>query len=183
MAGANVMISAPGPRVLLIGMMGAGKSAVGRAIAASTGWRYVDNDELVEQATGRSAPDIVATDGAAALRAAESQALTRALALPPPAVAGIAGGVVLSAADRERLRTADGVVWLRASQATLAERVGAGEGRAWLQPDPEVALAALAAEREPYYAEVADAIVEVDDLTPEQAAEAVIAVVSGGAGT
>jgi shikimate kinase len=165
---------AVGRVVLLIGMMGAGKSTVGRAIAARTGWPYVDNDELVRQATGREAPEVAAAGGEAALRAAESDALGRALALQPPAVAGVAGGVVLSPADRERLLAAGGVVWLRASLTTLAERVGSGEGRAWLQSDPEAALAALAAEREPYYAEVADAIVDVDDLTPEQAADAVI---------
>ncbi len=164
-----------GPLVLLVGMMGTGKSTVGRAIAARTGWRYVDNDDLVREATGRTAPEIAAADGATALRAAESDALTFALALPPPAVAGVAGGVVLDAADRERLRGADAVVWLRASQDTLAARVGAGEGRTGLQPDPAVAIAVLAAEREPYYAEVADAVVDVDGRTPEQAAEEIIA--------
>lgn len=165
------------PLVLLIGMMGTGKTTVGNAIAARTGWRYVDNDDLLYAATGRTAPEIFAEDGQAALHSAESRALTSALALKRPAVAGVAGGVVLNAADRDRLRSAGAVVWLRSSQATLADRVGAGEGRAGLQPDPEVAIAALAAEREAYYAEVADAIVDVDDLTPEQAAAAVLEVV------
>ena len=165
------------PVILLLGMMGAGKSTVGKAIAARTGWRYFDNDELVEQATGHTPPEILADGGEQALRAAETDALVRALELPPPAVVSVAGGVVLDPANRERLRAASGVVWLRARHATLADRVGSGQGRPWLQPDPKAAIASLAAVREPYYAEVADAIVDVDDLTPEAAADAVLAVV------
>lgn len=162
------------PVILLLGMMGAGKSTIGRAIAEHTGWSYLDNDELVRQATGRTPPDVLAAGGEVALRAAESAALRDALLLPPPAVAGVAGGAVLDPTNRERLRAARGVVWLRARVDTLTRRVGRGEGRPWLQPDPAAAIARLAATREPYYAEVARAIVDVDDLTPEDAAAAVL---------
>lgn len=163
--------------MLLLGMMGAGKSTVGAAIAQRTGWHYYDNDELVEQATGRPPPQVLADEGEAALRAAETDALSRAVALQPPAVAGVAGGAVLDPANRDLLRAASGVVWLRARRATLVARVGSGAGRAWLQPDPAAAIDRLAAAREPYYAEVADAIVDVDDLTPDEAARAVLSAV------
>ncbi len=166
------------PVILLVGSMGAGKSTVGRAIAARTGWPYTDNDELIEQATGCTAPDLVAAGGEPALRAAESAAFSLALALRPPAVASVAGGVVLDPADRERLRGAGGVVWLRARHETLAERVGSGPTRPWLQPDPAAAVARLAAVREPYYAGVADVTVDVDDLSPDQVAVAVLAAVT-----
>ncbi|MEP6696036.1 MAG: shikimate kinase [Pseudonocardiales bacterium] len=162
------------PLVLLVGMMGTGKSSVGRAVAARTGWRYVDNDELVRQACGSTAPELLAAEGEAALRAAENAALAAALALQPPAVASVAAGVVLDSAARDLLRSADLVIWLRASHSTLVDRVGEGEGRAWLQPNPAVAIATLSAEREPYYAEVADAIIDVDGISPEQTADSVI---------
>ena len=165
--------------VLLVGMMGAGKSAVGRAVAARTGWPYVDNDELVGQATGRTPPEVVAEGGERALRSAETDALRRALALRPPAVAGVPGGAVLDPDNRDRLRAAPCVVWLRARHETLVSRVGTGAGRAWLQPDPAAAVARLAAVREPYYAEVADLVVDVDELSPEAAADVVIAAVEG----
>ncbi len=163
--------------ILLIGMMGAGKSTVGRAISDQTGWPYVDNDELVVQATGGSAAALLAAEGEPALRAAESAALQRALALSPPAVAGIAAGAVLAPGDRRLLRVAPNVIWLHAKPNTLAGRVGSGGGRAWLAPDPPGAIRRLAAAREPLYAEVADAIVVVDDLRPEEAARAVIAAI------
>lgn len=175
------MSSQPSPPViLLVGMMGAGKSAVGAAISNSTGWAYLDNDELVEQVTGRMPQEILAAEGEEALRAAESDALHRALSLHPPAVAGVAGGTVLDAADRDLLRSAPGVVWLRARSETLIRRVGSGEGRAWLQPDPSSAVRRLAARREPYYAAVADAVVDVDDLSPAEAAAAVLSAIRSG---
>ena len=158
-------------RLLLVGMMGAGKTTVGRALATATGWPYVDNDELVRRARGRSAPEVLVAEGEPALRAAESEALAEALRLPPPIVAGVAAGVVLDAADRKRLRDVDGiVVWLRASVETLASRVGAGAGRAWLQPEPAAALRRLATVREPLLAEVAHVVVDVDSAAPEDVA-------------
>lgn len=162
------------PVILLLGMMGAGKTSVGQEIARLTGWPYIDNDELVEAATGRLPPEILDAEGEGALRAAETEALHRALALQPPAVAGVAGGAVLDPANRDLLRAAPGVVWLRARPDTLIHRVGGGAGRAWLQPDPVAAIARLTAIREPFYAEVADTVVDVDDLNPEEAASAAL---------
>ncbi|MGB9377396.1 MAG: shikimate kinase [Mycobacteriales bacterium] len=163
-----------GPLILLVGMMGAGKTTVGRAIAQRTGWVYLDNDELVEQATGSTPPHLLATGGEGALRAAETQALRRAVALPPPAVAGVAGGVVLDPGNREMLRAVPGVVWLRARPQTLIHRVGTGAGRAWLQPDPAAVIGALASAREPYYSHVARIVVDVDDRTADEVAAAVL---------
>ncbi len=158
-------------RVLLVGMMGTGKTTVGRALSARTGWPYLDNDELLQRARGRTAPELLATEGEPALRAAESAALTLVLGLPGPFIAGVAGGVVLDPADRARLVASSAtIIWLRATVTTLAGRVGAGAGRSWLGDDPAVALARLAATRDPLYAEVADQVLDVDAGTPDELA-------------
>ena len=171
-------------RLLLIGMMATGKTTVGREISARTGWPYVDNDELVQSTTGLSSPDLLARDGEPALRRAESQVLTMLLEKPTPFVAGVPGGIVLDPADRRRLAECDGhVVWLRAQVATLARRVGSGTGRAWLGDDPAEALARLAQVREPFYAEVADSVVDVDDLSPDRLAALVLSTLPAGPGT
>jgi shikimate kinase len=161
----------PEAKVLLVGMMGVGKSTVGRALSGLTGWPYLDNDELVLRATGTETADLFREQGVEAMRKAESAALTEALHEPPPVIAGVAAGIVESAEDRARLRESDAfVVWLRARIDTLVGRVGSGEGRAWLQPDPEAALRRLYRGREPRYREVADLVVDVDEATPEEIA-------------
>lgn len=166
--------SAAPTRVLLVGMMATGKTTVGSAVATRTGWSYLDNDVLLERATGRTAAQLLAERGETAMRRAEADVLTLLLGMPSPFVAGVAAGVVLDAGARERLRAGGHVVWLRASVATLVRRVGTASDRPWLGADPATALAAMAAEREPLYAEVADQVLDVDVLTPGQAARLVV---------
>jgi shikimate kinase len=166
-------------RILLIGLMGAGKSTVGRALAERTGWPYVDNDELLRKATGQTTSDFLNEEGVEMLRWAEAQALTVALAIEPPVVAGVAAGVVLDPVDRERMRTGAFVVWLRARIDTLLARVGHGEGRPWLQPDPETAMRRLAEGRDPLYAECAALTVDVDGLEATAIAERILAALDG----
>jgi shikimate kinase len=163
------------PRVLLIGMMATGKTTIGRALAARTGWPYVDNDELLVRAAGLTARDLLARDGEAALRAAESDVLTALLELPQPVVAGVPGGVVLDPADRARLRAGGHVVWLRAAVATLVQRVGDASDRPWLGNDPAAALARLDAVRAPLYEQVAAQVVDVDDRTPDEIVTTILA--------
>lgn len=163
------------PRVLLIGMMATGKTTIGRALAARAGWPYVDNDELLVRATGLTARDLLARDGEAALRAAESDVLTALLELPQPVVAGVPGGVVLDPADRARLRAGGHVVWLRAAVATLVQRVGDASDRPWLGDDPAAALARLDAVRAPLYEQVATQVVDVDDGTPDEIVTTILA--------
>src|SRR5262245_59078702 len=126
-------------RLLLVGMMGAGKSTVGHELAKLTGWRYLDNDELLERAVGESARKVLDTKGAAALRRAESAALAEGLREEPPVIVGVAGGVVEDGVDRDRIRSGGFVAWLRSPIAVLAARVGSGAGGPWLQPAPEAA--------------------------------------------
>lgn len=156
-------------RVLLVGMMGAGKTTVGRALGRLLGWPYLDNDDLLRRAVGKDTRRVQVEDGEPALRRAESAALDVALRLGGPLVAGVAGGVVLDPLDRQRLRTGGFVVWLRARLPTLAARVAATD-RPWLGDDPLVVLARIYAGRADLYASVASLVVDVDELPPDQVA-------------
>ena len=156
-------------RVLLIGMMGAGKSTVGGLLADRLGWPYWDSDEQVQAHTGLTVPEIFAASGEAAFRAEEALALAEATTGDGPAVLSVAGGAVLDPDNRQRIRRAGLVVWLRASVDTLARRVGSGAGRPLLGDDPAANLARLLLERQPLYEQLADVVVDVDELDPEQA--------------
>ena len=102
-------------------MMGSGKSTVGRALALATGWRYLDNDELVGIVSGRRSEDIDADDGEAALHQAEAEALRRALSMPGPLVVAAAAGVVEHQPSVELLRAQPAVIYLRARPETLRQ--------------------------------------------------------------
>ena len=156
-------------KVLLIGLMAVGKSTVGNLLAARLNARYLDNDELVRLATGTAPEELRQREGVAGLRKAESQALTAALELPSPAVAGVAAGVVLDPVDRDRLAVTDAtVVWLRARPETLARRVPAGGDRPWIRLAPLEVFQRMAEERYPSYEALSDLTVDVDERTPEQ---------------
>jgi shikimate kinase len=162
-------------RVLLIGMMGAGKSTTGRLLAERLGWPYLDSDDEVERQTGRTVPEIWKADGELAFRTEESRVLAQACASNGPAVVSVAGGAVLEADNRVRIRQAGLVVWLRADVATLASRVGAGAGRPLLEGGPAAALARLSEERAPLYSDLADLVFDVDTMTPPQVVEHILA--------
>jgi shikimate kinase len=162
------------PRILLVGMVGAGKTTVGRALSDLTVWPYVDNDELVRRLTGREPDEIFATDGEDVLHLAEADAFDSALSLEPPVIVGVAGAIVTDPATREALREGGHVVWLRARADTLLRRIGSGAGRRADAADPDW-LRARIREREPLYAAVAAQILDVDDATPEELAQRILA--------
>jgi len=155
-------------RLLLVGMMGAGKSTVAGALAARLGWPLVDTDALVEQQAGASVAEIFAGQGEARFRALESAAVAGLQAGPEPLVVSVGGGAVLDQANRSALRRAGTVVWLRARPETLAARVGDGAGRPLLAGGGPGALERLLAEREALYRQVSDLVIDVDDLSPGQ---------------
>jgi len=152
--------------IVLVGMMGAGKSAVGRRLARRLGWDLLDSDRQVEAMTGRTVPEIWRTDGEPAFRKLESQVLADALASTTPKVIAAAGGVVLDEGNRRLLTLHHPVVWLRAPVETLITRVRRGEGRPLLDDDPAAAMTRLEAERRPLYQEVADLVLDVDNDHP-----------------
>ena len=163
----------PAPRVVLLGMMGSGKSSVGRALAGLTGWRYLDNDELVSIVSGRRSEDIDADDGEAALHQVEADALSLALSMPGPLIVGAAAWVVEHQPSVERLRSGPTVVYLRARPETLRRRIDRGSGRrrdatdlAWLR--------ARAGEREAAYLALARVVIDTDGLQPPAIARRIL---------
>jgi shikimate kinase len=163
------------PRVLLIGMMGAGKSTTGHLLSKRLGWPYLDSDEEIYHQTGRTVPEIWKQDGEAAFRAEESRVLAEATTSDGPAVIAVAGGAVLDPDNRARIRGAGLVVWLRADVAVLAERVGSGVGRPLLEEGAAAAMQRLTEVRAPIYAELADLALDVDRMSPPQVVDRILA--------
>ena len=154
--------------------MGSGKSSVGQATADHLGWKFFDSDAQVVATTGRSVPEIFDEVGESAMHDVEKAALVEALGAGSRSVVAVAGGVVLTSQNRGLLMESGVVVWLRARVATLALRVGDGQGRPYLDVDPMRALADLYAQRRPLYESVADVVIDVDDLTIEEVVQRVL---------
>ena len=161
--------------IVLVGLMGSGKSTVGRSLAARLHRPLLDSDELIEARYARTVREIFQTDGEAAFREIESTVLAECLASPVPAVIAAAGGVVLGAENRAALRASGArVVWLRANVAILLERVTTGGHRPLLDNDPQGVLNKMSEDREALYREVADAIVSVDGRSISEVVDAVL---------
>jgi shikimate kinase len=154
--------------VVLVGLMGSGKTTTGRLLAEALGRPLVDSDLLIEATTGRTVREIFATDGEAAFRTLETAALVEALGRPEPLVIAAAGGVVLREENRRALLDADAfVVWLQADLAVLESRAATGVHRPLLDDDPAGALRQMSLDRAERYAEVADAAVDTTARPPD----------------
>jgi shikimate kinase len=165
--------------LVLIGLMGAGKTTVGRICATRLGRAFVDTDDLVVTTAGMSVDEIFAAQGEPAFRAIERAVVADVCASPTPLVIGTGGGAVLDADNRKALRSAGTVVWLRARAATLAARVGDDATRPLLRNDPAGALARLEMLREPAYEAAAHTQVVTEGLDPDAVADAVLEVYEG----
>lgn len=149
-------------------MMGAGKTTIGRRLARKLSRPFIDSDQQVEIRTGRTVREIFEAEGEPAFRVLETEALEEALATPSPSVIAAAGGTVLSDVNRERMREAGTVVWLRADPDALARRVRAGVHRPLLADDPAQVLRDLDAQRRDLYQTVADVVVDTTDRAPDE---------------
>ncbi|EKE43630.1 AroK [Oceaniovalibus guishaninsula JLT2003] len=155
-------------------MMGAGKTAVGQAVARRLGVAFLDSDAEIERAANRSVAEIFARDGEPFFRRKESQVLARLLA-GRPGILSVGGGAFLSADNRAAIGR-DGVsVWLRADLDLLWTRVRRKDTRPLLRTDdPRATLAAILSQREPVYA-LADLVVDTaPNLTIEATAGRVV---------
>ena len=161
--------------IVLVGMMGVGKSSVGRALARRLDRKLLDSDEMIEAREGRTVRDIWMEDGEPAFRRIEAEVLADAIAVPTPSVVAAAGGVVLSEENRNALKGSGAhVVWLLADVDLLLERVRNGMHRPLLDEDPEGTLRTMYEERADLYQEVADAIVSVEHRSINEVAGAVL---------
>lgn len=161
--------------VALIGMMGAGKTAVGTALARALAVPFLDSDEEIERAASMPVGEIFARDGEAFFRARESEVLTRLMA-GAPAVLSTGGGAFLAAGNRTLIHDKGISIWLKADLDLLWNRVKHKTTRPLLRTaNPRETLAGLLAARTPVYA-LADLTVEADpEMTVEDMAQKVIA--------
>jgi shikimate kinase len=166
-----------GEHVVLIGLMATGKTTVGEEVARRLDRPFIDSDQQIEAATGRTVREIWTSDGEPAYRRLESRALAEALQSERPSVVAAAGGVVLDAGNRERLRRAGTVVWLDANPDVLVERAASGDHRPLLDDDPDTALRTMARERRPLYEEVATDRIDATSLAPGAMVERVLDIV------
>jgi shikimate kinase len=163
------------PRLVLVGPMGAGKTTVGRRIAASLSVGFRDTDEDIEAAEGRPVSDIFVDSGEAHFRLLEREAVAAALT-GHDGVLALGGGAVLDEATRVALE-GHRVVFLRVGLADAASRVGLGVSRPLLLGNVRGRIKQLIDERTPLYESVATHVVDTDGLDVDDVVERVSAVV------
>jgi shikimate kinase len=163
-----------GRNLCLIGFMGSGKSAVGRALTEKLGWACLETDELVAAEFGMPITQIFQRRGEARFREAES-AILRELPATEQALIVTGGGIVLRAENVKRLRALGMVVWLKADLAILQKRLAGAQERPLLQtPDPAAAIAELLAQRVKFYEAAADLAVDSSHLEPAAVASTIL---------
>lgn len=164
--------------LVLVGPMGAGKSAIGRLLVERLGRAFVDIDALVEQQAGLAISDIFAAEGEAGFRLREARALADALVQPGMVIA-TGGGAVLAAGNRVAMHSAGIVVYLEVEAQEQLRRLADDTQRPLLDvADRMQRLAELQAQREPLYRDVAHVVFDTSGHTPASAAEALAAMLA-----
>lgn len=156
---------------MLVGMMGSGKTTVGRRVARKLDLDFVDTDTELVTESGRSIAEWFTDEGEDAFRSAETEVVTRALDAGTTSVVATGGGVVLAEVTRARLSEGrHTVIWLRAGPAFLASRIDRKaelKARPLLSGDTRATLDRLDAERRDLYAEVADIVIDIEPVMSE----------------
>lgn len=162
-----------GVNLYLVGMMGAGKTTVGRLMATHLGYRFVDTDAVIEQVTGQSITQLFANVGEAAFRQLESQVLAEVCAYTNLAIA-TGGGIVLRRENWSYLHHGL-IVWLDVPVELLYARLASNTTRPLLQEaDPLEKLQTLLEQRQPLYAQADLRVTLTNEETPEQIATRVL---------
>jgi shikimate kinase len=160
--------------IALIGMMGTGKSVVGKALEQKTGLPRFDTDEIISSKSKMPINEIFSTHGEGHFRDLETETL-RSMSLEEPAIIVTGGGIVLRAENVDLLRQLGTVVWLDADQATLRMRIRRLSDRPLLQTaNPEATLSELLTVREPLYRKAADLRVDISQKNPQEIAELIL---------
>jgi shikimate kinase len=161
--------------LVLVGLMGAGKTTVGRRCAELLGRSFVDTDDVVEATTGMTVTAIFDELGEARFRELERDAVRDVCASPAPIVIACGGGAVVDPESRKILHAAGTVVWLQAPPAVLSRRVGDDATRPLLRDGQLATLERLADLRAPAYAAAADVVIDTADRNIDDVAAAVLA--------
>ncbi|WP_377842692.1 shikimate kinase [Bosea sp. UC22_33] len=149
--------------IVLVGMMGSGKSSVGRRLAGRLGLPFVDADTEIETAAHMTIPEIFAQRGEAEFREGERRVISRVLTTRAPLVLATGGGAFMNAETRARVKELGISIWLKAEPEVLMRRVRRNAKRPLLQTaDPEATLRRMLTEREPIYA-LADITIQSSD--------------------
>ncbi len=153
--------------IALTGFMAAGKTVVGRRLARSLGWAFVDLDAVIEDGEGVAVREIFASRGEGYFRECEKTALGKVLEGSERVIA-LGGGAVVDPHNLRLLKEHSLLVWLKVSPRTVLSRAGGGDDRPLLRgPDRLKRIEELSAQRESIYAE-ADVTVDTDELTVDQ---------------
>lgn len=165
----------PEQSLVLVGLMGAGKSSIGRRLAQRLDLDFIDADTEIERAAGCTIEEIFARFGEPAFRDGERRVIVRLLEDRPPIVLATGGGAFMDPETRAAIRRHAVSIWLRADLDVLLRRVARRSNRPLLkQGDPREVLTRLIQLRHPVYAE-ADLVVDSDDSPPEVTVEKVVA--------
>jgi len=163
--------------IVLVGLMGCGKSTVGRRLARALSMRFVDADDEIVRAAGKSIPDIFADHGEAHFRDGERKVISRILKKPGQVLA-TGGGAFMDDETRAEIKNVAVSVWLRAELDVLMGRVSRRDTRPLLRtPDPRATMQGLIDKRYPVYAE-ADLTVDTGEVPHDTVVRAIIGAVS-----
>jgi shikimate kinase len=160
--------------IVLIGMMGAGKSSVGRSLQRQSGLARLDTDEMLVTEFGMSIAQVFEKHGEEKFRDAETEVL-RKLAPDRPAIIVTGGGIVTRGQNVDLLKGIGTIVWLAADEAILFERAARRDHRPLLQKeDPRAIFSKLFREREPLYAAAADIRIDTSRMNHDEVAETIL---------
>jgi len=160
--------------IVLVGLMGAGKTTVGRRLARRLGWPFRDADHAVEQAAGRTVAEIFEDFGETAFRDGERKVIARLIEEEPRMVLALGGGAFVDPDTRALVKARALSIWLKADLDTLMGRVSRRDTRPLLKADdPRAVMAELMRAREPLYAQ-ADLSIDSDAESHEVTVQSIV---------